>query len=95
MKKNSIFKKAAGLGLYAFLTTFAAVSFSSCDEEMMEYEGPDGVYLMHYEPIGIGSALKKLTQNICKIEHIIQNIINPNIIINILSNCFLFFLLNK
>lgn len=52
MKKNSIFKKAAGLGLYAFMATFAAVSFSSCDEEMMEYEGPDGVYLMHYEPMG-------------------------------------------
>lgn len=49
MKKNNISKRVSRLALLALS---AAVSFSSCEEKMMDYDGPDGIYLMHYQPAG-------------------------------------------
>lgn len=52
MTTNKIFTQWQRWGLISSLLFLPAILLTSCDEEMMDYEGTDVVYLMHYERSG-------------------------------------------
>ncbi|MBR0523436.1 MAG: DUF4843 domain-containing protein [Prevotella sp.] len=53
MKINSFFRKIRRAVVFLCLTLLVPCLLSSCDEKMMDYEGPESVYFLQYTGMGM------------------------------------------